>query len=414
MSLIRAILNNGFFIIVLIVAITLYLAYSDSIKQDHGIENNANQTIASHSQPNDQASQNKPNNVQKNDTQPENIKTSTETPQLTENTTKLVKQHNHSVTPSEESTPIKETAQHENKAIETTETVIVAMQTDDSTADTNTAELNTKEPSANTTNEAKPTVKAEIAPETTNTNTEIANFASVEQAMQAAQNADRKQDFATSSRIYLDIAANQPSANILGYLANALYQDGKQKQAGQAWLDSAKLLVKENRLQDASMLASRLSPYAPAVAQEIRMNVQKIQYHQMVKQQQKMQERMPQIQQMKPFAPIKEMPPMKSMPAVPQMQKMPTMNQQPMANNQPFAAMPPMANNQPMPAMKNYNPQSDPRYMAMQKQQQAQYQAYLKYVKEQQEMIKQRMPMAPQPQFTPPANASYPNYPNGK
>ena len=37
MSIIRTLLNNGFFVLLLVVAVTLYLAYSDDIKRDHGL-----------------------------------------------------------------------------------------------------------------------------------------------------------------------------------------------------------------------------------------------------------------------------------------------------------------------------------------------------------------------------------------
>jgi len=383
MSVIRAILNNGLSIIVLIVAITLYLAYSDSIKRDHGITDHTNQPIASNQTHSDQALQNEADHSHKNNSAQENSHADTTATDA------------HLVATNEENTVLADNIAQQ--PTEATKIVIVTAQTEGSDLNNATNTSETEDSAKNQANEnvtevqAKPAIKAVINPETANT--DVANFASIDEAMQAARDAEQKQDFATSSRIYLDIAANQPSANILGYLANSLHQDGKQQQAKQAWIDSAKLLVKENRLQDASMLASRLIPYAPEVAQNIHMNVQKIRYQQMMNQQQMgepVRNKMPKKAQIKPFAPIKEMP------------QMPAMNQQPMINNQS------------MPAMQNYNPQTNPQYLAMQKQQQEQYQAYLNYMHQQEEMMKKRMPMAPPQQFMPSANAHYPNYPNGQ
>jgi len=139
----------------------------------------------------------------------------------------------------------------------------------------------------------------------------------------------------------------QPSANLVGELAMNLHKGGKNKLAAKAWLESAKMLVAENRLGEAAMLSSRMAQFAPAESREIQLNLQKIQHAHMAKKQAAMKARLQQHQQMMqkkmPQQNMQAMPPMKPMPKYAPMKPMAPMQKMTQPNMQ---AMPPM---KPMP-----------------------------------------------------------------
>ncbi|MEA1989565.1 MAG: hypothetical protein U9N57_10235 [Pseudomonadota bacterium] len=519
MSLIRAILNNGFFFIVLIVAAAVYLAYSDNIKRDHGLLPEEPTTVA-----NEESHQPKAVNMT---SAPAVIATTDESTPSENNVDTapekdvVISESPSKQTPSTES----ENLTSQSEEIPTAEAVAAVVMVSNPLIDNNdsneaasteqdsenieTTKTDVNEPTAPV-NQASLQNTTVLTPELDailnddNMSIKTPDFKTQQEALVAAHEATTKEDYLTAAKIYMDTAKKQPSANVVGLLAQSLYQADKKEWAAKAWLESAKMLVAENRFKEAAMLSARLAPIAPAEAREIQMNLQKMhQAHmakkraamkaRMIKQQQMMQSNMPQqnMQAMPPIKPVPKynyapmkpvvpmqpmqqipqqnmqaMPPMKPMPKynyapmkpmaqMPPMQQMPQHNMQatppmkpmpkynyapmkPMVPMQPMQQMP-QQNMQAMPPMKpmakyNYAPmkptapmqpmqqmpqqnmqampsmQPNPQMLEMQKAQQARYQAYLEYMRKQQQMMSQRnmppmpMPMPTQPNSVAPTN----------
>ncbi len=377
MPLIRAILNNGFFFIVLIVATALYLAYSDNIKRDHGLladdsaspELNEPQSqptveVASIALKSDRlveapaiADKVESIDVVAKPSQPmESVENSSETAVVAaiENTAEIMATEATVVQPELDppSTPATEAPQPEIKTTEdkAPESVVACISNNTNTDEVTNAPL--------TTQDAEQTTQA-------SEQTPIPEFNSAEQALQAARQAVENKDLLTAEKIYFDIVDKRPSANVLGELAYVLHTIGKTDWAQKSWIDSAKLLVAEGRFQEAMTLANRLAPIAPKAAREIGMNVNKIMYARNLQKAQRQQAQMYQAMQNR--------------------QQKPSQSQQPTVQHPPI--------NMPL-AM-----QQDPRFIDWQKEQQARHQAYLQQMRQQQSHMQQ--PMHPPMQQSP-------------
>ncbi|MDX1352527.1 MAG: hypothetical protein R3254_05900, partial [Thiomicrorhabdus sp.] len=372
MSIIRAILNNGFFFIVLIVATAVYLAYSDNIKRDHGIltENTAS---AADSEPVKNSQITAKESIDKH-----------ATPQAQELSIPSSESNNMTIASEEpahdnQQQPTAEQATEQNGDIAETSLI----QTDDTS---------TQADSAKVMNQQNNQAQEDIAPQESNqekltdsiftaelvsmlndqnSGTKMPQFASKEEALSAAQQASAKQEHLTAAKIYYDVITKAPSTNIVGQFALSLYQAGKTEWAEKAWLISAKMLVAENREHEAAILAARLTPISPKTAQEIQFNLQKIQQQRMADSAQKMQANQPRITQVTrendrasmPAIPLRQpVPQMPAMPNYSQMQPMPPMRPMPpmMQPQQPYIrapmpAMPPRQSAPQIPAMPNYS-----------------------------------------------------------
>ena len=396
MPLIRAILNNGFFFIVLIVATAVYLAYSDNVKRDHGLLPNQSSPVAEASSTDNIEDVSKTidnQDIQKSNLAESELSTSqdAEVPRLENNDESTVELS----TESTENQP--ETSTAEN-VLQLTDDQNATSKTNTQTNEISTGALETDTPpeeqilatnsndsiapiedtpSANdiTENAESKTASNNLQDDTMSdseikSNLKPLEFANQNEAIQTAKEATKAGDHLTAANIYSYVAKKSPSANIVGEVALSLSQAGKQEAAEQAWLQSAKMLVAENRMQEAAMLSSRLAYIAPKVSQEIQMNLQKIHYQRMQERNkqmaaqiqkqsqpmfhqnaQKMQPMAQQPQQsMPPMQPMPNYAPMKPMAPMPHMQKMQPMAQQPQQNMLP---MQPMPNMKPMP---NYVP----------------------------------------------------------
>jgi len=449
MSLIRAILNNGFFFIVLIVAAAVYLAYSDNIKRDHGLLPEEPTTVA-----NEETHQPKAVNTtsapaviaatdestpseNNGDTAPEKDVVISEAPSIQTPSTE-----GETLPDQSKEAPLAEAVAPTTMAAEalnTNSSSNEAALTQQDSENIETAKTDVNEASAPV-NQASLQSSKVLTPELDTIlnddkmSAKTPDFKTQQEALAAAQEATTKEDYLTAAKIYMDTARKQPSANVVGLLAQSLYQADKKEWAAKAWLESAKMLVAENRFREAAMLSSRLAPIAPAEAREIQMNLQKMHQAHMAKKQEAMKARMLKQQQMmqgnnmpqqnmqamppmKPmpkynYAPMKPMTPMQPMQQMPQqntlamppMKPMPKYNyapMKPMAPMQPMQQMP-QQNMQAMPPMKHIPPSA--KMLEMQKAQQARYQAYLEYMRKQQQMMSPGnmppMPMPTQPNST--------------
>ena len=254
MSVIRTLLNNGFFVLLLLVGATLYLAYSDKIKEDHGL---ITPTEVAHTE----------TTVTE---EPAQL-----APEATPEVTEEPKAEAVSEAPVVETTPSAEVAP---ETVATPEPEVAAPVTEVATTEPETA---APEATVATTPAAEdPAIEipeTEAAPSLPPMDESVlAQFKSAEEAIAAARQAFYEKDYVTAQKIYFPLAFKSQQADILGELANVLYADDKQDWAKKAWLESAKLLVKEGRLNDAMLLAQRLRPVAPQEAAEIAENLHKL------------------------------------------------------------------------------------------------------------------------------------------
>ena len=405
MSLIRAILNNGFFFIVLIVAAGVYLAYSDNIKRDHGLLPEEPTTVAK-----EESHQPKAVNM----TNAPGIIVTTDESTPSEN--KVDKAPEKDVVLSEASlieTPSTESENLTNQSEEAPVAATVAANevipeplianSASNEADSNEQDSENIETTKTDVNEASEQVNQASLENTKVLTTELDSilnddsmsiktpeFKTQQEALAAAHEATTKKDHLTAAKIYMDTTKKQPSANVVGLLAQSLHQADKKEWAAKAWLESAKMLVAENRFSEAAMLSSRLAPIAPAEAREIQMNLQKMHQAYMAKKHEAMKARMLKQQQMAqkntthmPQQNTQAMPPMKPMP------KYNYAPMKPMAPMQPMQQMP-QQNTQAMPAIQKMS--VNPQMIEMQKAQKARYHAYLMHMKRQQHRMRSGIP----------------------
>ncbi len=262
MSIIRVFLNNGFFILILAVIGTIYIAYSTSPSPKSNEKPTEISIAASEIIPVEDQTQLTVELI-------ENLEKITEEP-IEEPIKEPVAEVKNSP---EKSTVIENSVTNEAKKedpsiLEENETLVIeepiAIQEE---SDTNiVAEVITKE-KLPVENESKnlsiPKPNMEI----------LKQFKSPQQALNAARTAFNENDFKTAEEIYFALALKTQQAEITNELANLLYLNDKKDWAKQVWLESAKQLLRDNRLQDAISLANHLSKIAPEVAEEIRFNL---------------------------------------------------------------------------------------------------------------------------------------------
>ncbi|MEA3405329.1 MAG: hypothetical protein U9R28_06270 [Pseudomonadota bacterium] len=475
MALIRAFLNNGFFVLVLIVAVTLYLAYSDSVKRDHGLLDKPTNHVETDTQ---QTASEVVASIEVEASEPAIVEVTPaaeDTPQVVEPTIEVTEKA------TAEETPVEAVTTTVEPAVEAVENV--AETVSEAVVETATAIATVVAPLVSEkTTEKMPTVVAETQTEPavptqiktkqatfqfptydeTNlqailddkTLTEgVPEFASTEEAYAAARQAFYDQDYLTSEKIYFSMARKNPTANAVGELGNVLFIDGKKEWANRAWLESAKLLIQENRVKDAYTLANRLHPVAPETARKIgyqlsKMMAAKHSQNLAEKQVQPRSNFMPPMQNMKPMAQpqfkSQPMPPMQNRqmdPRMIEMQKaqeerrrafMEQMSQQqmqppaqmpaPQFKPAPSSQMPPMQNMKPMAPITQpqFQPQSmppmqhmqmDPRMIEMQKAQEERRKAFMEQMSQQQ---MQPPAQIPAPQFKPAPSSQMPPMQNMK
>ncbi|WP_029408749.1 hypothetical protein, partial [Thiomicrorhabdus sp. Milos-T2] len=338
MSLIRAILNNGFFFIVLIVAAAVYLAYSDNIKRDHGLlpeqeESQSTNTVAKHnSEPQDlntnvtetaieketQPSSEAPNQPKQpvqaaikteqevNTSPEEETSTETQTPSQKPNLAKINSENSQAVKVEEKAntdankelqnidpkTPALASTFSGEEAIKTQSKNDLGNESENKSGNKSENESNKDSNTTTNTEETAPTDEVNKTLDNQTAEQQNSDFKTEQDALKAAKDASAKSDFKTAAKIYSEVAKKHPSANVVGQLAQALYQDGKKEEAAKAWLESAKLLVAEKRFPEAMILSARLAPFAPAESREIQQNLQKMQMAYINQKRQAMQAKM--------------------------------------------------------------------------------------------------------------------------
>ena len=376
MTLIRAFLNNGFFFLVLIVAVTLYLVYSDKVKHDHGLlqdqHNNLPNdttestdlgvptTIESSQTPEpisvaDKVEEKSETNVAEvvptdpisteaaNNPEPASQNTTEQTPILdnvvdatestVENTAEesiqdVVETANQVLTP--EPAPVA-TAQAEEAVADKVNQATVA-------EPSNPVAITSETPPASINLPAYDQASLDAILNDTNITKGVPEFDSIEAAYSAARQAFYDKDYATSQKIYFSMVKKNPTANALGELGNVLFMDNKLDWANRSWLESAKYLIKEKRIEEAYTLANRLHPVAPATAQKIAYQLSKFMANQYSQQQLKQTNKQQGMPAMQPYRsqPMPVMPNWPNSTAMQQPQGMQPMPMYPPVNIQSY------------------------------------------------------------------------------
>lgn len=266
MTMIRMLLNNGFFVLFLMVAATIYIAYGEQPTQETKTAEVKTQAQAT---------------MSKTVATAQKAKTPTETPK--HETTK------HAVVPKKPKaamSPIPQQTKHaEVTPKPKTELAPVTEQK------TVAVEPSPKKPT-NATKAKRTTTSEDDDEEISIPETEalpqpnmqvLAQFKTPQAALNAARAAFYKKDYLTAEKIYFALAFKTKQPDVVGELANTLYADKKTDWAEQAWLKSAQLLVQTGRINHAMILANRLQPVAPNVSKKIRKALQAMQQERMAK-----------------------------------------------------------------------------------------------------------------------------------
>ena len=399
MALIRAFLNNGFFFLILIVTVTIYLIYSENVKRDHGLLNT--QTSKSVNNLTDPMVPNSPLSETEIPTQTEEIAAN-------EPINDAIKEQIEALdtpTAKEKVEVAEDIATEANKTTELELNIdVIDAQVEDAVQINNestsmqitdtTSLVSSQEPLVKESNNVSvPDVSINQSNSQTNVdenapmiseplpsynvaelnaalnesdiNQPIAADAfDIETAYNLARQAFYNKEYTMAEKIYFDMLQRNPTANAFGELGNVLYANKKFNWANQAWLESAKFLVKEQRIEDAYILANRLRPVVPDTAEEIVYQLSKIVANQNTIQNRQYRPLNPSnIPPVKPYQvqPMSEMPKMQDMKSVEPMTQMPPMNSMgPSQNMQPMSPMPPMQMPPPPAAMSAYPTQPYP------------------------------------------------------
>ncbi|MGC9385844.1 MAG: hypothetical protein ACP5D0_02775 [Hydrogenovibrio sp.] len=250
MSIFRAILNNGFFILLLLVIVTLYLAYSDSIKRDHGILSESNTDVAApHSASNEAGKTTASAEVAPVEVNVEPEQTSSNNAPKSAPSTAS---DNTAQAPEPDTDPSAEaTTETADGTAQTARQA--ATQPDDTDVLIVTEDIVTSE------EDPRELLKA---------------YKSFPEAVQAARHAAEQKDYTQAEKLYFALALVTRDPNMAGELGNILYQDNKPEWAEKAWLEAARMLIMQGQYGQAMQFAQRLAPGMPQAAQTIRNEVQ--------------------------------------------------------------------------------------------------------------------------------------------
>ncbi len=272
MGLFRALINNTFFVLLLLVAVTFYIAFSDDIKKDHGIETQTQQEVeklVSSAQANTEV-------------QAETVVEEQPDPKeellddLHKNATKETA-HN----PSTEVLEKVETAKAvESKKVEATKTETAKKQAESSEVTAEATKESTpleqasiKAKSARTEKSATP--KGLISKE--EAKAVLKAYASPKAAVDAALMAYQNKDYSKAEKILFALSMWRPTPEILGALGNVFYADHKLDWAKRAWAAAVSQLIQHGQFKAALHSAEKLKSIASDLSKEIQQKVQKAQ-----------------------------------------------------------------------------------------------------------------------------------------
>lgn len=246
MFIIRTLLNNGFFILLLIILAIIFIAYPDTIKKDNDLlsTNETEKTV-------DLAE-----NEQISATEPvtKKIVADVELPKTKDPTLEEIEPSSISqemvIEPETIEVEVIETEVIEPKNKETNTQITEKIKA-------NKEELNNLD-------------FATAIDKNINVEEVLSRYRSFDEAINAARSAEKIED---AKIIYYSLAAKVPSAMVLGEFGNVLFHAGKKDLAELAWIEAGRILVKENKINEAVDFAKRLknvsSNAADAILKEV-------------------------------------------------------------------------------------------------------------------------------------------------
>ena len=246
MPIIRTFLNNGFFVLLFIVVAIIYIAYSDTIKQDHGIvsiaETNTSITVSEQDEVNntdehkvvDAIGTLKPviDSIPKAESQPEVV---------------------HDT---------KEGASGKIVTIDKNDAVLEKVEEKSAQLASEPPAVVTEKVLAVTTEKTPNTTDISLINEKIDVEKTLSKFQSFPEAIRAARNAATKKDYQTAEEIYFSLVAKMPSSMILGEFGNVLAAADKKDLAELSWLEAGRMMIKQNRIVDARNFADRLKKFS--------------------------------------------------------------------------------------------------------------------------------------------------------
>lgn len=235
MPIIRTFLNNGFFVLLFIVVAIIYIAYSDTIKQDHGIVSIAE----------------------------------TNTSILVSGQDDVINADEHKIVDAGETLNpvIDSTHQVESQPDE------VVHDTKEVASDKIVALVATEEVLAVTTDKISDTADVALTNEKIDVEKTLSKFQSFPEAIRAARNAATKKDYQTAEEIYFSLVAKIPSSMILGEFGNILSAADKKDLAEIAWLEAGRIMIKNNRIVDAQNFANRLKKFSEKASRTLMQDI---------------------------------------------------------------------------------------------------------------------------------------------
>jgi len=236
MSIVRTLLNNGFFILLLAVVAIVYIAYSDSIKKDHELVKSL-QLVTDQLTPDDHDAE--------------------------ETDEKQVVSEDFNLKQQEEvleiETVVNISAEKIIPEVEVEEKVVVLV-LEESLDQASNKEL--KET-------ASSDVKGSLNKKKIDAEKVLSEYKSFSEAIAAARKAVSDKNLLKAEEVYYSLAEKVPSEEVFGEFGNVLYHSGKQGEAEGFWFKASKLLIKKGNIKEAVKFANRLEAVSKVTQKKI-------------------------------------------------------------------------------------------------------------------------------------------------
>ena len=284
MSIIRTVLNNGFFILLLIVIAIIYIAYSDAIKKDHGLmesepsssipltklkQEDGNEALLSNNDVVDEL------NTENNEPEAieilakaEEVVVEDKTAQSTSDVVELSVENNEPETI--EILAKAELAVVEDKTVadeKPPQTVAIPVE---ATVVLETAKVELSEEIDVVDSVKKPQEPKSVKrSEPIDVEKVLSNYPSFVAALSAARKFATAKEYSQSEEIYYSLTDKMPNATVLGEFGDVLHQSGKDDLAELSWIEAGRALIKNNRLNEATVFAKRLAAISEKASKAI-------------------------------------------------------------------------------------------------------------------------------------------------
>ena len=241
MSIVRSLLNNGFFILLLAVVAIIYIAYSDSIKKDHGLVK-SDQLVTDQLMPDEHdAKETDESNIVV--TLKEERQVVSESINLKQQQEEVLEVETVTNIPPEKTIPEVEV---EEKVVEEVVVKLVLEENLDQDSNEKLKAIASSDAETPLNNDK---IDAEKV---------LSEYKSFSEAIAAARKAVSDKNLLKAEEIYYSLAEKVPSEEVFGEFGNVLYHSGKQGEAEGFWFKAGKLLIKKGKIKETIKFANRL------------------------------------------------------------------------------------------------------------------------------------------------------------